>query len=77
MQETITFELKYFSPDGKVGDWENQEFEYPLVEDLRPKDRKKDKLEDHPGLQEHINLLDELCVFFGGLTISSFYASVG
>ena len=31
-QASITFEVQYFSPDGKVGQWKKEEFAYPLVD---------------------------------------------
>ena len=30
---SIWIELKYYSPDGKVGDWSTDEFQYPLIEE--------------------------------------------
>ena len=27
-----TFDVKYYSPDGKVGKWEEVEFDYPLIQ---------------------------------------------
>ncbi len=32
LQATITFEVKYYSPDGRVGTWDRDEFDYPLID---------------------------------------------
>ena len=30
----MTFEVKYYSPDGRVGDWNTEQFSCPLIEDV-------------------------------------------
>ncbi len=35
-QTTVSFEVRYFSPDGKVGAWNQEEMDYPLMESWVP-----------------------------------------
>ena len=32
LQETLFMEVRYYSPDGTIGDWESRDFDYPLIE---------------------------------------------
>ena len=54
-QTNITFEVNYYSPDGKVGNWGHEEFEYPLTDD---------------NIDEPYEDMDGDSVFSGGTTRS-------
>ena len=30
----VCFDVNYYSPDGRVGDWNTDQFAYPLIEEI-------------------------------------------